>query len=67
MIITKTEKMIIPQTPEGMLLAESYEKQLKEIHCFAGRREDTQSIIIEARYYFDMSLEALREDGSDNH
>ncbi len=57
MIITKFEKFIIPQTLDGRSFADDYEKQLKEYHCFIARREDTQAIVIEAKYHFDIVLE----------
>lgn len=50
MIITKFEDTFIPQTPEGQAYAKAYEKSLREIGAFNGRKEDTQGICIKAFY-----------------
>ena len=52
MTIVKCEKLLIPQSADGLKFAESYEKQLKDQGVFISRKEDTQNIILEARYPF---------------
>ena len=50
MIISRFEKDIIPNTPEGMAFAYEYEKKLKSQGIFGERREGTTSIVITAQY-----------------
>ena len=52
MIITRFEKDIIPNTPEGRAFADDYEKILKGQGAFDKRCEDTVSIVITAHYRF---------------
>ena len=54
MNITRYEKTIIPQTMFGRDFADEYEKRLREQYAFIGRSEDTQAIVIEAKYQFDI-------------
>ena len=54
MTITRIEKTIIPQTIPGLDFADEYEKRLREQGAFCGRLEDTQAIVIEAKYYFEL-------------
>lgn len=49
MVITKFEKVIIPQTLEGQKFADEYMR--KEQRTFISRMEDALSITIESRYY----------------
>lgn len=52
MIITKFERVIIPQTLEGQKIADEYERKIKESNMiFISRAEDMRSIIIESRCY----------------
>lgn len=53
MVITKFEKVIIPQTLEGQKFADEYmRKSYEEIQrTFISRMEDVLSITIESRYY----------------
>ena len=50
MVITKLETTFIPQTPEGWIFADEYERKLKAHLFFRGRKEDTQHIMIKAEY-----------------
>lgn len=52
MIITKVERVMIPQTLEGQKFADEYERKIKESNMiFISRAEDMRSIILESRYY----------------
>lgn len=60
MVITKFERVIIPQTLEGQKFADEYVRKLREHRTFISRAEDMQSIILESRYYEEVL------DGNDN-
>ena len=51
MQIIRHEKTLIPQSIEGIRFAADYENRLKSQGAFAGRKEDTQYIIILAVYH----------------
>ena len=63
MTITRIEKTIIPQTLEGQEFANDYEKILTKQGVFMGRAEDTQAIVIEAKYYFELKEQNICKDG----
>lgn len=60
MVITKFEKMIIPQTLEGQKFADEYERKIRERMSFISRCEDMWSITLESRYYEEV------KDGNDD-
>lgn len=61
MIITKFEKVIIPQTLEGQKFADEYMWKFKEGRMnFISKAENPFSIIIESRYYEEV------KDGDDD-
>lgn len=51
MIITKFERVMIPQSLEGQKFADEYERKIRERMSFISRFEDMRSITIESRYY----------------
>ncbi len=51
MLITKFERLMIPQTLEGQKFADEYERKIREHMIFISRAEDMRSIIIESRCY----------------
>lgn len=51
MVITKFEKVMIPQTLEGQKFADEYERKIKESNMiFISRAENMWSITLESRY-----------------
>ena len=58
MIITKIEKIIIPQTLDGQKFADEYEKIYREMDVFSKRTEDTEAIVIKAQSYYEILVEA---------
>jgi hypothetical protein len=60
MVITKFEKVIIPQTLEGQKFADEYMWKFRGQRTFISRMEDMQSITLESRYYEEV------ENGNDN-
>jgi hypothetical protein len=60
MVITKFERVMIPQTLEGQKFADAYERKIRERMSFISRSEDMRSIILESRYYEEV------ENGNDN-
>ena len=60
MIITKFERVIIPQTLEGQKFAYEYMRKFREQRTFISRMEDMRSITLESRYYEEV------EDGDDD-
>ena len=57
MVITKFEKVIIPQTLEGQKFADEYERKIRERMTFISRAENTFSIVIESQYYEEVEKE----------
>ena len=53
MIITKFERVMIPQTLEGQKFADEYMRKFyeEEQRIFISRMEDPLSITIESRYF----------------
>lgn len=56
MTIVKHEITIIPQSVEGIKLANEYEATLKEQGALRDRREDTLTITIVAEFIFEMGV-----------
>lgn len=51
MVITKFERVMIPQSLEGQKFADEYERKIRERMSFISRCEDMRSITLESRYY----------------
>lgn len=51
MLITKFERVIIPQTLEGQKFADEYERKVREHMTLISRMEDMRSIILESKCY----------------
>ena len=62
MIIYQYEKTIYPRISQGIEMANEMERKLREQGCFLKRREDTQSIVIEAEYHFSIIDEQQGEN-----
>lgn len=61
MVITKFERVIIPQTLEGQKFADEYMRKFREGKMnFISKAENPFSIIIESQYYEEV------KDGNDN-
>lgn len=57
MIIYRYEMTDYPNTKQGRMLADEYEKKLKEQGVFSSRRENTTGITISAAYQFNITDE----------
>lgn len=57
MIIERHETTIIPNTKDGLVLADRHEKMLKEHGIFIERKETTTAILLKSAYSCDFDLE----------
>ena len=56
MIIEREEKTIISNTKDGLILADRYEKMLKENDISVEREESTIAIMLKVIYSYDYDL-----------
>lgn len=57
MIIERKEQTIIPNTKDGLILADRHEKMLREYGIFVERIETTAAIMLKSAYSCDFDLE----------